>query len=52
MLVGNFRKMPIRYTHLETDTGGEYEELEFISDLYYADIYDSEGNFSTWDTDM
>jgi hypothetical protein len=51
MLVGNFRKMPIRYTHLETDTGGTYEELEFISDLYYADIYDSKGNFSSWDTD-
>ncbi|MEA3458427.1 MAG: C25 family cysteine peptidase, partial [Candidatus Thermoplasmatota archaeon] len=51
MLVGNFRKMPIRYTHLETDTGGTYEELEFISDLYYADLYDSEGNFSNWDSD-
>jgi len=51
MLVGNFQKIPIRYTHLETDTGGTYEELEFISDLYYADIYDSEGNFSSWDTD-
>ncbi len=51
MLVGNFRKMPIRYTNLETDAGGLYEELQFASDLYYADIYDSEGNFSSWDTD-
>jgi hypothetical protein len=51
MLVGNFRKMPIRYTHLETDAGGHYEELKFACDLYYADIYDSEGNFSSWDTD-
>ena len=51
MLVGDFRKMPIRYSHLETDTGDEYEELKFISDLYYADIYDSEGNFSSWDSD-
>lgn len=50
MLVGNFRKMPIRYTHLETDTGGHYEELKFPTDLYYSDIYDSEGNFSCWDT--
>lgn len=24
-------------------------KTEFMSDLYYADIYDSEGNFSSWD---
>jgi hypothetical protein len=51
MLVGDFRKMPIRYAHLQTDVGGIYEELKFTSDLYFADIYDSEGNFSSWDTD-
>jgi len=51
MLVGNFKKMPTRYAHLQTDPGGIYEELEFACDLYYADIYDSEGNFSSWDTD-
>jgi hypothetical protein len=51
MLVGNYLKMPIRYVNLEMDKGGIYEELEFISDLYYADIYDSEGSFSSWDTD-
>ena len=51
MLVGSFMKVPIRYTHLETDTGGVYEELEFASDLYYSDIYDSEWNFSSWDSD-
>ena len=51
MLVGNFRKIPVRYSHLETDKGNFYEELEFISDLYYADIYDPNGNFSTWDSD-
>jgi len=51
MLVGNFRKVPIIHTHLETDAGGIYEELYFATDLYYADIYDSEGNFSSWDTD-
>jgi len=50
MLVGNFRKIPTRYSHLQTDAGGIYEELEFACDLYYADIYDSTGNFSSWDT--
>ncbi len=51
MLVGNFRKVPIIHTHLETDAGGIYEELYYATDLYYADIYDSDGNFSSWDTD-
>ncbi|MCX6664973.1 MAG: C25 family cysteine peptidase [Euryarchaeota archaeon] len=50
MLVGDFRKMPVRYSHLETDTGGEYEERLFLSDLYYADLYDANGNFSSWDS--
>lgn len=51
MLVGNFQQVPRRLTNLETDTGGLYEELNFATDLYYADIYDSVGEFSSWDTD-
>ncbi|MBN1280292.1 MAG: hypothetical protein JXA00_01440 [Candidatus Thermoplasmatota archaeon] len=51
MLVGNFKQVPARYAALETDTGGTYEELAFVSDLYYADLYDAYGNFSSWDTD-
>jgi len=31
-------------------TGNNWEE-KILSDLYYADIYDSEGNFSSWDSD-
>jgi hypothetical protein len=50
MLVGNYAQVPIRYCATETDSGGAYEELKFVSDLYYADIYDGEGNFSSWDT--
>ena len=37
--------IPVRYSHV--DDGGE---TSYISDLYYADIYDWEGNFSSWDT--
>jgi len=37
---------PIRYSNM--DDGGEDT---FLCDLYYSDIYDSEGNFSSWDTD-
>ncbi|HDM67083.1 MAG TPA: hypothetical protein ENG62_01690, partial [Thermoplasmatales archaeon] len=51
LLVGNFWRIPVRYSHLETDTGGKYEELSFVSDLYYADLYNSDGSFSSWDTD-
>jgi len=37
---------PVRYSHLSND----YEQ-QILSDLYFADIYDSEGNFSSWDSD-
>ncbi len=38
--------LPIRYVNMDND----YESC-YISDLYFADIYDSEGNFSSWDSD-
>ena len=37
---------PVRYVHVYW-----YYESKYISDLYFADIYDSNSNFSTWDTD-
>ncbi len=42
--------IPVRYTHLDR----KYDELverKFLTDLYFADIYDKNGNFSSWDTD-
>ncbi|MDG6229272.1 MAG: C25 family cysteine peptidase [Candidatus Thermoplasmatota archaeon] len=43
--------LPVRYSHVLIREGTqEIIEPRFISDLYYADIYDSEGNFSCWDT--
>ncbi len=43
--------LPIRYSHVLVKEGKqEVPEPEFISDLYFADIYDSEGNFSSWDS--
>jgi len=38
--------MPVRYIHL-----GNSWEAEILSDLYFADIYDKNGNFSSWDSD-
>jgi len=41
--------MPIRYIH-NVDLNVSRTELKYISDLYYADIYDKNGSFSSWDT--
>jgi len=51
MLVGNHAQVPIRYSNLVTDADGAYEEAKFATDLYYADLYDANGSFSSWDTD-
>lgn len=37
---------PVRYVY----TGNDWES-HILSDMYFADIYDSEGNFSDWDSD-
>jgi len=42
--------IPVRYSYLSRPYGN-YSERKFLTDLYFADIYDSEGNFSTWDDD-
>ena len=38
------------YSYLERKYG-DFPERKFISDLYFADIYDANGNFSSWDDD-
>jgi hypothetical protein len=37
--------VPVRYSHV-LDTG----EATYLTDLYFADLYDNEGNFSSWDS--
>jgi len=37
---------PVRYIQM-----GNSWESEILSDLYFADLYDSKGNFSSWDSD-
>ena len=48
LFVGDFRTIPVRYCH-NADILGFFEPF-FISELYYADIYDENGDFSSWDT--
>jgi len=42
--------LPVRYSQVVPPDEQEYAEQSFISDLYYADIYDSLGGFSSWDS--
>jgi hypothetical protein len=42
--------LPVRYSRVIPPDEQEYPEQSFISDLYYADLYDSEGGFSSWDS--
>ena len=43
--------VPVRYSNLVEPSNYNWYDPGFISDLYYADIYDNNGNFSSWDTD-
>jgi len=47
LLVGGSNSFPARTTHIKVSND---DREEFLSDLYYADIYDEEGNFSSWDS--
>jgi hypothetical protein len=37
---------PVRYVSMVEDW-----DVDYLSDLYFADIYDAGGNFSSWDSD-
>jgi len=56
LLVGGLKRqrfkwyLPVRYSRVVPTDEQEYPEQSFISDLYFADIYDSEGQFSSWDS--
>ena len=49
LLVGGAERFPGRRTHIYKEYTYQ-NEFTFLSDLYYADIYDEELNFSSWDT--
>ena len=50
LFVGSSDQIPIRFCY-NYDNYSDYPEFKFISELYYADIYDTEQNFSSWDSD-
>ena len=47
LLIGNNNLFPTRTTHVNVY---EIDNEIFISDLYYADIYDDESSFCSWDS--
>ncbi|RLF45035.1 MAG: hypothetical protein DRN17_03300, partial [Thermoplasmata archaeon] len=50
MLVGDIGKMPIRYIFFAQKWQHRYYNETMPTDLYYADIYDANGSFSSWDS--
>ena len=49
LLVGSADLLPVRYTHIYFEY--DYQNYwVFVSDLYYADIYNETGQFASWDT--
>ncbi len=51
LLVGGSDQFPTRETHVYVDYGSGDAEV-FVTDLYYADIYDENMNFSDWDSNQ
>jgi hypothetical protein len=53
LFVGGTKVVPSRYTHIYFSGDFGYPtpaHWVFASDFYYADIYDADGLFSSWDT--
>jgi hypothetical protein len=43
LLVGDMKKLPIRFTY------ASWWEQDLLSDLYYGDVFDANGDFCSWD---
>ncbi|MCX6667779.1 MAG: C25 family cysteine peptidase [Euryarchaeota archaeon] len=50
LLVGRVDKLPIRTTWFHERHHEQYWNETVLSDLYYADIYDANGDFCSWDS--
>jgi hypothetical protein len=51
-LIGDINHVPMRKTALIWEYFGDLVVPDVITDLYYSDIYDEHGSFSTWDTNQ
>ena len=48
LLVGGSSKFPVRISNIYVS--GNDDTMQFVSDLYYADIYNDTGAFCSWDS--
>lgn len=56
LLVGDKKRMPVRYAHPRYGpwyhTFNKSFREPFITDLYYADLYNANGSFCSWDSNQ
>jgi hypothetical protein len=50
MLVGDSNRFPVRYTMTDRSTAKAFNRAFYPTDLYYADLYKSDGSFDDWDS--
>ena len=50
LLLGSIDKLPTRETWIVQKWHDKYWNVTVLSDLYYADIYDANGSFCSWDS--
>ncbi len=50
LLVGGSDFLPVRYSNVKLIDEGESYFKTFVSDLYYADLFDEQNVFQTWDS--
>ncbi|MBS3777663.1 MAG: hypothetical protein KGY50_00030 [Candidatus Thermoplasmatota archaeon] len=47
LLVGGDEEVPVRMSHVNVN---DWDDGSFVSDLYYADLYNEKSEFMTWDS--
>jgi hypothetical protein len=47
LLIGSVNNVPMRT--VDWNLGGTIGTIDMLTDLYYSDVYDGEGNFCSWD---
>lgn len=49
MLVGDGDRFPMRFTVTDRDNDNAFDVAFYSADLYYADLFEPDGSFETWD---
>ncbi len=49
MLIGDSERFPVRYTTTDRGTPAAHNYAFYSADLYYADLFEPDGDFEDWD---